>query len=72
MIDIKLIREKKVLVKKGLKSRGVDPKIIDDFLELDDQWRELTTKLDRFRSEQKQLGKERKITKAKAIKKKTN
>ena len=70
MIDIKLIREKKALVKKGLKSRGVDPKIIDDFLELDNQWRELTTKLDRFRSEQKQLGKERKITKAKAIKKK--
>ena len=70
MIDIKLIRDKKAAVKKALKSRGVDSKIIDEFLELDDQWRELTTKLDRFRSEQKRLGQERKITKAKALKKK--
>lgn len=70
MIDIKLIRDKKAAVKKGLKSRGVDPKIIDEFLELDDQWRKLTTKLERFRNQQKKFGQERKITKAKALKKK--
>lgn len=65
MIDIKLLREDADKVKKGVKAKNIDPKLVDEFLELDEEWRKLTAALDGKRAEQKKLSEARKIDEAK-------
>ena len=55
MIDIKLIREKADLVKKKLRSRGVDIDI-DRILELDKKRRGLIQEIENMKAQQKRIG----------------
>jgi len=70
MLDINLIRENPDLIKKGIASKNVDPKIVDDFLALDERWRKLVKDGDDLRSSQKKLSEERKVDEAKEVKEK--
>ena len=53
MLNIKLIRNEPDKVKEGLASRGIDPSIVDDVLELDKEVRRLKTERDKLRHERK-------------------
>lgn len=70
MLDIKLIREEPKKVKEGIKKRGVNPKLVDDFLAKDNDWREATAKLGKLQSKQKEFTKEGKRTEGKKNKEK--
>jgi len=70
MLDIKLLREEPEKVKQGIASKGADPKLVDEFLRLDEIWRKLTAELENLRHEQKELSTERDIDAAKAVKEK--
>lgn len=65
MLDINLIRGNPQLVKDGLIAKRAEPELVDKFLELDKDWRDLNKKFDDLRAEQRKLGKE---GKEKAIK----
>ncbi len=67
MLDIKLFREKAEEVKEKLAKRQIDAKIVDEILEIDEKKRELITKLDNLRAEQKR---EKKKTKESILRKK--
>lgn len=69
MLDVNLIRENPEKVKKGVAAKNADPKMVDDFLALDEKWRKLTARLDDLRAEQKKLSGERKIEEGKKNKK---
>jgi seryl-tRNA synthetase len=51
MLDIKFIRENSESVKKGIAKKGVDPKLVDSFLRLDEEWRDKTAAIDQLRAE---------------------
>lgn len=70
MLDVNLIRENPEKVKKGVAMKNVAPKLVDDFLSLDEDWRKLTAQLDGLRAEQKKLSGERKIEEGKKNKEK--
>ncbi len=70
MLDIKLIRENSSLVKESLTKRNKDSSLVDQFLDLDEKWRSLTTSIDKYRTEQNILSKERKIEESKLVKEK--
>ncbi|MEK9154930.1 MAG: serine--tRNA ligase [Patescibacteria group bacterium] len=70
MLDINLIRNNPELVKNGIAKKNINSKIVDDFLILDDEWRKITKESEDLRAEQKKLGAERKIEKAKELKNK--
>jgi len=53
MININLIRENPGLVKDGMRKKFADPKLVDDFLKIDAEWRFLIKKIDDMRAEQK-------------------
>lgn len=56
MLDVNLIRSSPEQVKTGLKAKNISPKLVDDFLELDEKWRSLNKEFDDLRSKQKSLG----------------
>lgn len=58
MLDINLIRESPDKVKAGVEKKNVDPKLVDKFLRLDEQWRGKTSTLDQLKTEQNLLSKE--------------
>ncbi len=68
MLDINLIRQNPEKVKAGISAKNYSPRMVVDFLALDDEWRKLTTEIDNLRAEQKKLGEERKIAEATEIK----
>src|SRR3990167_4927887 len=68
MIDIEIIRKQPEKVKRGISSKKADPNLVDEFLNLDQKWRELVKKIDDLRAEQKISGKERNIEKSKNLK----
>ncbi len=68
MLDVNLIRKNPEEVKKGITKKNFDPKLVDNFLALDDEWRKLTKEIDDLRAEQKKLSSERKIEEATKIK----
>jgi seryl-tRNA synthetase len=68
MLDIKILRENQELVKESLRKRNRDSQLVDDFLIVDREWRELILNLDEARAKQNKLTKERKIDEAKALK----
>ncbi len=72
MLDIKLLRENSETVKKAIALKNADPKLVDNFLELDGGWKRITGELDDLRHEQKELsGKDgRDVGAAKGIKEK--
>ncbi len=65
MLDIKLLREEPDRVKEGVMAKNMDPALVDDFLESDNNWREMRVKLDELRAKQNALSKERKVEEAK-------
>lgn len=68
MLDIKFIRENPDLVKSGITKKNADPKLVEDFLALDQKWRGLVKNINEARARQKDLSEERKIEEAKKIK----
>ncbi|MDP3015079.1 MAG: serine--tRNA ligase [bacterium] len=70
MLDINFIRQNSEEVKKGVAAKNVNPQLVDDFLVLDNEWRELVKETDDLRAEQKKLSEERKINEAKELKNK--
>lgn len=56
MLDPKLIRENPDNVRRGVKAKNLNPKLVDDFLALDEKWRKLTKESEDLRAEQKRLG----------------
>ena len=68
MIDIKIIRDNADVVRAGLKKRGKDIAIVDEFLALDVKWRAASTAFDAVRAEQNELSKARDVEGAKAKK----
>lgn len=52
MLDIKFIRENPEKVKEGIQLKNLDPKIIDKFLQLDEEWCSNVSAIDHLRSEQ--------------------
>ena len=63
MIDIKLLRKDPDLFRDMMKKRGYDPALIDDVLDLDSEWRKVTTKLNELRAKRNEVSKE--VAKAK-------
>jgi len=51
MLDIKLIRENPEAVKEGITKKKADPKLVDAFLRLDEDWRTKVAAIDELRSE---------------------
>jgi seryl-tRNA synthetase len=68
MLDIKLLRDNPDKVKKGIASKGADPKLVDEFLVLDEQWRTLTKEIDHLRAGHKRLSEARDNRAAKEFK----
>lgn len=68
MLDINFIRQNPEKVKKGVAAKNADPKLVDDFLALDGNWRKLTKEVGDLRAEQKKLSEARKIEEATKIK----
>ncbi len=65
MIDIQFIRNAPDAVREGLKKRGRDIALVDEFLAVDALWRERSTSLDVLRAELNELSKARNIEEAK-------
>jgi len=70
MIDVKLLREEPEKVKDGIAKKNKDPKLVDRFLELDNEWRKLTKDADELRAEQKKVAAARDIEGGKQLKEK--
>ena len=58
MIDIKLLRENPEIVRQSQKKRGLSEKQVDDFLKLDERWRELKAKTDELRARRNKVSEE--------------
>ncbi len=58
MIDIKLLREKPDFCRKNVRKRGMDGKVIDELIELDEKWRTLKKAVDGLRSRRNQISQE--------------
>jgi seryl-tRNA synthetase len=58
MIDIDLLRENPEKVKKGIAAKQADPKLVDNFLATDKQWKTLLAEVENIRAKHKKLGKE--------------
>ena len=58
MIDLKLLRKNPELFRDAMRKRGYDPKVIDELLELDTEWRKLTTKLNELRARRNEISRE--------------
>lgn len=68
MLDIYLLREKPDAVRDGLRKKGADPALADQFLRFDEEWRKLTKTVDDKRAILNRLSQERKIEEAKKVK----
>lgn len=55
MLDINLIRQNPEKAKEGIVKKNFDPKLVDDFLALDEEWRKLTKEIDERRSDKKKI-----------------
>lgn len=64
MLDVNFIRENPEIVKKGIAAKNADPKMVDDFLALDEKWRKLTKEVGDLRAQQRKLSEVRKIEEA--------
>lgn len=55
MIDVHLLRNEPERMKQAIATKNADPALVDKFLALDNEWRELTARLDGLRAEQKKI-----------------
>lgn len=69
MIDIGLLRENPKKVKKGVKDKQLDSKLVDKVLELDNKRRELLQETEKLRAKRNELAKKKDIEEGKKIKK---
>jgi seryl-tRNA synthetase len=58
LIDIKLLRKNPELFKDAMEKRGYDPKMIDEVLAIDEEWRQLTTQINELRAKRNEISKE--------------
>ncbi len=58
MLDINLIRTDPERVRAGIQKKNIDPKLVDRFLRIDEEWRSKTSALDQLKAEQNVLNKE--------------
>jgi seryl-tRNA synthetase len=58
MLDINLIRNQPEFVKNSIAKKKIDPKLVDKFLRLDQEWREKVKILDNLNAEQNKISKE--------------
>ena len=70
MIDQNLIRSNPDKVKELIARKNFKPQIIDNFLDIDNQWRQIVSELDNNRALQKELSAGRKIEDSKILKEK--
>ncbi|PIT93343.1 MAG: serine--tRNA ligase [Candidatus Harrisonbacteria bacterium CG10_big_fil_rev_8_21_14_0_10_38_8] len=56
MIDINIIRQTPEVVKASLIKRARDPQIVDEFLSVDQSWKNLQTEIDNLKAKQKEKG----------------
>jgi len=68
MIDIEILRKDPAKVRAAAKNKNHDPKIVDEFLKLDDEWRKLAKEIGEKRAEQKKLSEKRDIEGGKRMK----
>lgn len=62
MIDINFIRENTEKVKKGVKAKQLDPKVVDEVLELDGKRRDLIKKIEELRAKRNEIAKQGKAS----------
>ncbi len=55
MLDINLIRNEPDKVRDGTKNKGMDSKVVDEFLSLDEKWRSAVSALDETRAKQNEI-----------------
>ena len=55
MLDVNFIRQNPAKVKEGIAKKNIDPKLVDSFLRVDEEWRKKVSGIDHLRSEQKIL-----------------
>ena len=55
MLDIKLIRENKELVKDSQKRRGMNERDVDKVFDLDKKWRDLKEEVDSLRAKRNKI-----------------
>lgn len=58
MLDPAFVRDNPDRVREGVEKRGMQPSIVDEFLEVDEKWREAVRQFEEVRAEKKQLGKD--------------
>ncbi len=58
MLDVNLIRNDPEKVKEGVQRKKIDPKLVDKFLRLDEEWRTKTKALDDLSAEQNAVSRE--------------
>jgi seryl-tRNA synthetase len=68
MLDAALLRTQPDLVREKIALKNADPALVDQFLELDAEWRKLTAEIDSLRNEQKKAGEARDMEAAKKLK----
>src|SRR4030043_2377648 len=68
MLDIKLIREKPEIVKKGINAKGFDESLVNAVLDLDEKKRKLQAEIEGLRSERNSMAKEKNIEEGKRVK----
>jgi len=69
MLDPNLIREQPDLVKAGVKSKGVNPDVVDKFLEVDKKRRMLVKEIDDLRHQRKEYSEQigKKVAKGETV-----
>jgi seryl-tRNA synthetase len=68
MIDIEIVRNNPELVKQAMSNRQKNPEVVDKLSAVDEDWRQMTQKVDDLRQAQKELSDKRDIEGAKANK----
>ena len=63
-----MIRKNPDAIRKGIINKGRNPELLDDFLSIDEKWRNLRSEIDSARAELNILSRERNIEKAKKVK----
>jgi seryl-tRNA synthetase len=58
MLSVDFIRNSSDAVREGMEKRGLDPKVVDDFLRVDEEWRKVGGELDGTRAKQNELSKQ--------------
>ena len=68
MIDVELIRKDPERVKRGIAAKNGDPKLVEEFLIIDDDWRQLKAKIEYRIADQKRVAGDKDFEKAKKAK----